>query len=94
MDIVVGDLISSLSEDKTRVLGKLVLNHQIEESRPWYDLVISYYFQNADAADFIREIDELLPNESALKFSETSSEMPVFEAKVILREAQKILQSL
>ena len=87
------DLIASLPKDRVQQLEALIINHQIAEAWPWYDAVISRYLQSIDSNDLIAEIDALFPDESALKFIETSTDLPVFEAKVILREAQSILRS-
>lgn len=91
--LVVNDFISSLTKDRAQQLEALIINHQIAESWPWYDMVISRYLQLTDSSELIDEIDALFPDESALKFIETSTDLPVFEAKVILREAQNILRS-
>ncbi|MFZ6643238.1 hypothetical protein ACO0LL_26190 [Undibacterium sp. TC4M20W] len=93
MRFVVDDLISSLNAERVRQLNILILNHQIKESWLWYDEVISRYLQSPDSAELIGEIDALFPDESTLKLIETSTVLPVFEAKVILREAQNLLRS-
>lgn len=89
----VGDLISSLSTERIRQLESLVINHQITEAWSWYEMVISRYLNGVGAEGLIAEIDMLYPDESALKLIETSTDLPVFEAKVILREAQTLLRS-
>lgn len=94
LKFVVNDLISSLNKERVRQLNTLILNHQITESWLWYDEVISRYLQNSDFAELICEIEALFPDESALKPIETSTDLPVFEAKAILREAQNLLRSL
>jgi hypothetical protein len=92
LSLVANDFISTLNRNRSRQLGALILNHQIAETWPWYEEVISRYLQATDATDLIHEIDALFPDESALKFIETSTDLPVFEAKVILREAQNLLR--
>lgn len=87
---VVDDFLSSLSAEKKLELEVLLLNHQIEASWPWYEVVISRYLVTPESFQLIREIEDLFPDESALKLIEATSNAPVFEARMILREAQRV----
>lgn len=90
---VVAEFVSSLTPEDSQILSRLVLNHQVEESWPWYVTVLSQYLEGDGSFALIKEIDELFPDESALKLIEATSDDPIFEAKVILREAQKLVRS-
>ncbi|MBX9268542.1 hypothetical protein [Chromobacterium violaceum] len=89
---VVAEFVTSLTSEDTQVLSRLVLNHQVEESWPWCANVLSKYLEGDGSFALIKEIDELFPDESALKLIEAASDDPIFEAKVILREAQKLVR--
>lgn len=89
-DAAVNELVAILSPDELRKLDALVLNHQVQESWPWYEMVLSRFLAGQDALPLIREIDELFPDESALRLIEATSDAPIFEAKIILRESQKV----
>ena len=93
LDAVVKDFVFSLTSDETRTLSALILNHQVQESWPWYLDVMSRYLQDSKAQELILEIEEIFPDESALRLIEASSDMPVFEAKVILRASQDFLRA-
>ncbi|WP_145964121.1 hypothetical protein [Chromobacterium phragmitis] len=86
---VIAEFVTSLAPEELQALRRLVLNHQIEESWPWYAIVLSQYLDGDGSSELIKEIDELFPDESALNLIESASNDPIFEAKVILREAQK-----
>jgi hypothetical protein len=51
-----------------------------------------YFGLRGDAGELIADIDARFPDESALKLIESDSDEPIFEAKIILREAQKRLR--
>lgn len=89
---VTAHLVSSLSEEEAQGLKRLVLNHQVKESWPWYASVLSRYLAGPGSQELVEEIDALFPDESVLKLIESNSDYPIFEAKIILREAQKLLQ--
>jgi hypothetical protein len=93
LDSVVDDFILSLSPDQSKQLNMLILNHQIVESWPWYEMVISRYLQADESIELVEDIDRLFPGESALKCIESSMDLPVFEAHIVLRMAQNILSS-
>ncbi|MEE9927942.1 hypothetical protein [Microvirgula aerodenitrificans] len=86
---VINDFITSLSMEKLRELDRLIINYQVEESVPWYENVILRYLKGENSSALIEEIDELFSDESELKFIEANIDKPIFEAKIILREAQK-----
>ena len=86
---VINDFIASLSVGELRELDKLIINYQVKESVSWYENIISRYLKGENSSALIEEIDELFSDESELKFIEANIDKPIFEAKIILREAQK-----
>jgi hypothetical protein len=91
LDRVVDDFLEGLSADRKDHLVHLLLNAQIKESWPWFKEVIDLYNLSDVDNGLISEIDEAFADESAFKLIESDSDLPIFEAKIILREAQKRL---
>jgi hypothetical protein len=87
---VAHELVSELSPTQLKSLADVILNHQIVESWPWYQAVLTRFLVGPDAPTLIREIEELYPDESALKAIESSADAPIFEAKMVLRESQEL----
>lgn len=77
--------------DKERVeLATLVLNSRIEPARRWMRVVIEMFGLSDSAEALIADIDRRFPDESVLKEIESDGGEPIFEAKMILREAQRM----
>jgi hypothetical protein len=90
---VVNDFVRSLSESDREVVRLLILNHQIRQSLIWYKEVADRYLRGAQAFDLINEIEKKYPDESFWKTLDSSPETLIFEAGVILREAQALLNA-
>jgi hypothetical protein len=88
----VSDLLASLDEAQQTELPSVILNSQFEQTWRWLQMIIERFGLRGDAGELIADIDARFPDESALKLIESDSDEPIFEAKIILREAQKRLR--
>lgn len=88
---VVNDFVESLTANDREVVRLLILNHQIRQSLTWYKEVADRYLRGPQAANLISEIDRKYQGESMWKDLDSSSESLIFEAGIILREAQAVL---
>ncbi len=93
LQAVVNEFVESLSANDREVVRQLVLNHQIRKSLIWYKSVADRYLRGPQAAELIGEIDKKYPDESMWKTLDSSSESLIFEAGIILREAQAVLNA-
>ena len=89
LDQAVQDFVASLSKDDKGVLADLFINSHASWS--WYEAVINRFNLRDEANPIIHEIDERFPDESALKFTESDFNGPIFEAGIFLREAKKFV---
>jgi len=92
LQAVVNDFVGSLGSDGRQVVRQLVLNHQVKQSLLWYKEVVVRYLRGPGASRLISEIDQKYPDESIWKDLDSSDEWPLFEAGIILREAQAALK--
>lgn len=92
LDEAVVALLASLDDVKRADLVDLVLIYRFEPGHSWIQRVIEMFDLANSAQALIADIDKQFPDESALKLIESDSDQPVFEAKIILREAQRKLQ--
>ncbi|EDT39146.1 hypothetical protein [Burkholderia ambifaria] len=93
LEAVVNDFAGSLSVSDREVVRLLILNHQIRQSLVWYKEVADRYLRGPQAFDMINEIRKKYPNESVWKALDSSPETLIFEAGVILRETQALLNA-
>ncbi len=89
---VVSDFIASLSEAEKAELRTLILNSQLTTSWPWYKQVMARYLQLPDAKELLDDIESHYPGtEFGNAVSGENPSSHAYEAKIILREAQKAL---
>ncbi|QVN23623.1 hypothetical protein [Burkholderia pyrrocinia] len=93
LQAVVNDFVGSLSTSDREVVRLLILNHQIRQSLAWYKEVADRYLRGPRAAELINEIERKYPDESMWKSLDSSPETLMFEAGIILRETQAVLNA-
>ncbi len=87
----VDDFVASLSVERKAGLSKVVLNSQFTTSWPWYQEVIDRYLKGPDASALLREIEMHHPGAEFYNLAKNTKGVPIYEASVILKAAQKIL---
>jgi hypothetical protein len=92
LDDAVTALLASLDEAQRAELVALVRSYRIEPAHTWIREVIAMFGLTDSAEALIADIDRRFPDESALKLIESDSDLPIFEANIILREAQRRLR--
>lgn len=85
--------LNSIDAKSRLEIGALVLNSRIEPARRWMDKVIKAFCLDDEADELIADIDRQYPDESSMKEIESESGKPLFEAKMILREVQRMIRS-
>jgi hypothetical protein len=91
LDKVVHDFVASLSPSEKLIVGKLIRNSQIAESWVWYKVVLSRYLEGPHAAALVNEIEARHPGGELFNSIEFTKGVPVYEASIILKEAQRVL---
>lgn len=85
--------VASLDTSEREVVRGLILGPQIRPSHIWYDRVVATYLSGEAALPLIEEILEKYANEAFFRELDTPVKSYLFEARMILREVQAVLNS-
>jgi hypothetical protein len=87
----VDDFVTSLTADQKYEVRHLLLSHMMTPSWPWYELIMNRYLKGPDARALLDDIEMHYPGAEFYNLAENTQGLPIHEAKMILREAQKAL---
>lgn len=87
----VDDFVSSLSNERKIELKAVLLSHVLSPSWPWYDEVLSRYLKGPNKDALIKDIEAHHPGGDFMNGVEQTRGVPIYEAKMILWQAQKAL---
>jgi hypothetical protein len=94
LDQAVDHLIFGLDAAERDELRSVAIVCRASPGHEWIRRVISvFHLDSVQGQELIFDIDIRCPDQSAMKFIESDRELPIFEAKVIVREAQKKLSA-
>lgn len=87
----VRDFVSSLSVCEQDVVRRLILSSQVKSSLNWYVIVIKRYLEGPASELLIQDIIKKYADEAVWRDLDSSKNLPLFEAEIILRESQTAL---
>jgi hypothetical protein len=93
LSAVVEDFVASLSEERKTELKTVLLSHMMTTSWPWYEEVLSLYLRGPCADALIQDIETHHPGGDFMNGAEQTRGVPIYEAKMILWEAQKAVSN-